>query len=119
MKKYVLAISVILCTVMLGVAIAQEKATEQKPDKAPKATTTPQAGEVVSVDPAKNEIVIKDDAGTEIHLLVGASTKITREGKDITLGDLKAGDKISGECEQTPDGCKAKSITVVPKPPSQ
>jgi len=120
MKKYVLAISVILCTVMLGMAIAQEKAKEQqKPDKAPKATTTSQAGEVVSVDAAKNEIVIKDDAGTEIHLLVGTSTKITREGKAVSLSDLKAGDKLTGECEQSADGCKAISITVVPKPPSQ
>ena len=45
MKRYVLAISVILCTVMVGMAIAQEKAKEeQKPDKAPKPATITQTG---------------------------------------------------------------------------
>ena len=120
MKRYVLAISVILCSVMLGMAIAQEKAKEeQKPDKAPKATITAQTGEVLSVDPTKNEIVIKDDAGAEVHLLIGISTKITREGKAISLGDVKAGDKVTSECEPSADGCKAKSITVIPPQPSQ
>jgi Cu/Ag efflux protein CusF len=119
MKKYVLAVSVILCTAMIGMAIAQETAKEQqKPDKAPKVTAKAQTGEVVSVDPTKNEIVIKDDAGTEIHLLIGTTTKITRDGKDITLGDVKAGEKVTSECEPSADGCKAKSIVVTP-PPSQ
>jgi hypothetical protein len=120
MKRYVLAISVILCTVMLGMAIAQEKAKEeQKPDKAPKPTAITQTGEVLSVDPTKNEIVIKDDTGAEIHFLIGTSTKITREGKAISLGDVKAGDRVTGECEQSADGCKAKSIVVTPAVPSQ
>ena len=119
MKKYVLAISVILCTVMLGMAIAQEKAKEQqKPDKAPMPTAITQTGEVLSVDPTKNEIVIKDDTGAEIHFLIGTSTKITREGKAISLGDVKAGDRVTGECEQSADGCKAKSTVVIPAAPS-
>ena len=120
MKRYVLAISVILCTLMLGMAIAQEKAKEQqKPDKPPMPTTITQTGEVLSVDTTKNEIVIKDDTGAEIHFLIGTSTKITREGKAISLGDVKAGDKVTGECEQSADGCKAKSIVVTPAAPSQ
>ena len=120
MKRYVLAISVILCTLMLGMAIAQEKAKEQqKPDKPPMPTTITQTGEVLSVDTTKNEIVIKDDTGAEIHFLIGTSTKITREEKAISLGDVKAGDKVTGECEPSADGCKAKSITVTPAAPSQ
>ena len=120
MKKYVLAVSVILCTVMLGMAIAQEKAKEQqKPDKAPEATAKTQTGEVLSVDPTKNEIVIKDDAGAEIHLLISASTKISREGKAISLGDVKAGDNLTSECVASTDGCKAMSIVVTPAAPSQ
>jgi hypothetical protein len=120
MKKYVLALSAVLCTVMLGVAIAQEKATEQqKPDKAPKATAKAQTGEVMSVDATKNEIVIKDEAGAEIHILIGTSTKITRDGKAVALGEVKVGDLLASECEPSADGCKAKSITVTPKPPSQ
>ncbi len=115
MRKYVLAVGVILCAAIVGLAIAQEKTTEQKkPDKAPAATTQGQAGEVVSIDAAKNEVVIKDDAGAEIHLLIGTSTKITKAGKAISLGDIKVGDKVATECEMSPEGCKAKSLAVIP-----
>lgn len=120
MKKYVLAISVFLCTAMLGMAIAQEKASEpQKPDKPPMVMAKVQTGEILSIDPAKNEIVIKDDTGAEIHLLIGTTTKITRDGKSISLREVKVGDIATSECEQSADGCKAKSITVTPPPPSQ
>lgn len=116
MKQYVLGMSVILCLVMFGIAAAQEQTKEQqKPDKVVKAQT----GEVLSVDPSKNEIVIKDDAGAEIRLLIGVSTKITKAGKTISLGDVKTGDKVSSECEVSSDGCKAKSIMVMPPPPSR
>jgi hypothetical protein len=111
MKKYVLAISVVLC--LLGVAIAQEPTTEQKPDKA---QAKAQMGEVVSIDATKNEIVIKNDASAEVRLLISTSTKITKAGKTIALADLKVGDKITSECETSAEGCKAKSITVVPAP---
>ncbi len=74
-------------------------------------------GEVVSVDATKNEIVIKDEAGTEAHLLISSSTKITRSGRPITLADVKAGDKVTSECEASADGCKAKSITVTSPAP--
>jgi ABC-type Fe3+-hydroxamate transport system substrate-binding protein len=113
MKRYLLAISVIV--MMLGVAIAQEKAAEpQKPEKAPKAEVKAQTGEVVSLDATKNEIVIKDDAGAEVRLLISTSTKISRDGKAIAIGDVKVGDKVTTECETSADGCKAKSITVIP-----
>ena len=115
MKKYVLAISVVLC--MLGVAIAQEKAAEQqKPEKAPQVETMAQTGEVASIDATKNEIVIKDDAGAEVRLLISTSTKITKAGKTIALGDIKVGDKVTSECIASADGCKAKSLTVIPAP---
>jgi Cu/Ag efflux protein CusF len=117
MKKYVLAISVVLCTVMLGMAIAQEKATEQqKPEKAPQVEAKAQTGEVTSIDATKNEIVIKDDAGAEVRLLISTSTKITKAGKTIALGDIKVGDKVASECVASADGCQAKSLTVIPAP---
>lgn len=115
MKKYALAVSILVCTVMLGVALAQEKQTEAKPEQTPKAST-PQMGEVVSIDPTKNEIVIKDDSGAEVHLLIATTTKITRDGKSIALRDVKVGDKIASDCEPSSDGCKAKSVAVMPPP---
>jgi len=69
-------------------------------------------GEVVLVDATKNVIVIKDEAGTEAHLLISSSTKITRSGRPITLADVKAGDRVTSECEGAANGCEAKSISV-------
>jgi|GEM_PF-2284999 len=102
-----------------------EKATQPKPAETPTQPKTDQekkpalaqpAGDVVSIDAMKNELVIKDNAGVETHLLITASTTITKEGKTITLADIKAGDKITSECEDTADGFKAKTITVTPAP---
>ena len=146
MAKYFLAGSMMVCTVLVGAAVAQEqppppkpqeKATQQiqepKPtppqpqEKAqPKADQQTQkpalakaAGDVVSIDAMKNELVIKDNAGVETHLLITASTTITKGGKTITLADIKAGDQIASECEDTADGFKAKTITVTTPAPSQ
>ena len=118
MKKYVWAVSVIL--MMLGAAIAQEKAQEaQKPEKAPKVEAKAIAGEVTSLDATKNEIVIKDDAGAEVRLLISTTTKITKAGKGIAFADVKVGDKVAAECEASADGCKTKSLAVIPPTPSQ
>lgn len=75
------------------------------------------SGEVVSVDRSKNEIIIKDDTGTEAHLLISSSTKLTRSGHPIPLVEVKTGDKVTGECEASADGCKAKSIVVISPAP--
>ena len=118
MKKYMLAISLLVCTLMLGVAIAQDKPQEQaKPEPAAQATPKAQSGEVTSIDATKNEIVIKDATGVEMRLIISTSTKLTKAGKTIALADVKVGDKVTSECEASSDGCKAKTVTVIP--PSQ
>jgi outer membrane biosynthesis protein TonB len=163
MAKYFLAGSIMVCTVLVGAAVAQEqtpppkpqeKATQQIQQEKPTppkpqekaAPQTPQekatppkqenaqpkadqqtqkptlvqsAGDVVSIDAMKNELVIKDNAGVETILLITGATTITRGGKSITLADIKAGDKITSECEDTTDGFKAKTITVTSPAPSQ
>jgi glycoprotein GP40 len=115
MGKYILVICAILCFGLAGVAIAQEKA--QDPQKSE--TTAPPAakmlsGEVTSIDAAKNDVVIKDEKGAEVHILIATSTKITKAGKTIGLADLKVGDKLSTECEDSATGCKAKTIAITP-----
>lgn len=155
MAKYFLAGSMMVCTVLVGAAIAQEqppppkpqeKATQQvqqekptppqpqekaapavpqasqekpTPPKQEKPKLAQPAGDVVSIDAMKNELVIKDSAGVETHLMITGSTTISRGGKTITLADIKAGDKITSECEDTADGFKAKTITVTSPAPSQ
>jgi hypothetical protein len=148
MRKFVLAVSFILC-VLLGSALAQEpqppqpqqpsqpqqqpakpakKEAAQKPDKsaekavdksAEKAAAKARAGEVISIDASKNEIVVKDENDAELHLLISVSTKITRDGKTLAIADVKAGDKLLIDCEDSAEGCKAKSIQVAVPPPPQ
>jgi hypothetical protein len=88
-----------------------------KPNVPTPAAKMQHTGEVVSVDATKNEIVIKDEAGTEAHLLISSSTRITRSGRPITLADVKAGDKVTSECEAAAGGCKAISIAVTSPAP--
>src|SRR5258707_297867 len=71
-----------------------QKPAEQKPAEKPAQPKTEEqaqkpalaqpAGEVVSIDAMKNELVIKDNAGVETHLMITASTTITKGGKSIT-----------------------------------
>jgi outer membrane biosynthesis protein TonB len=147
MAKYFLAVSIMVCAMLAGAASAQEqppppkpqeKATQQKPPekapqpKPPENAAQPQpnqekqkpalaqpTGDVVSIDAMKNELVIKDNAGVETHILITPTTTITKAGKTITLADIKAGDKITSECEESADGFKAKTITVTSPAPGQ
>lgn len=126
MGKLTLVVCLILCTGLFGVVSAQEppppqppasKQVPKQPDKpADKAAAKARVWDVVSIDQTKNEIVVKDDSGAETHLLVNPSTKITREGNAVAIGDVKAGDKLTFECEGAPENCKAKSIQVTTPP---
>src|SRR5205807_1613903 len=79
---------------------AADKSAEKAADKsAEKAAAKARAGEVISIDATKNEIVVKDENDAELHLLIGTSTKITRDGKALAIADVKAGDKLLIDCE--------------------
>jgi hypothetical protein len=64
-------------------------------------------------------VVIKDETGAEIHIMVGTSTKITKSGKTMKFSDLKVGDKLSIECDDSATGCNAKTITITPTTENQ
>jgi hypothetical protein len=114
MRKYVLVCCVLMFSAaLLGSAIASQETTGQETKMVGKV----QIGEAVSIDAAANLIVIKDDAGAEVKLLISPATKITREGKKAVLADVKPGDKVTSECEESADGCKAKTVQATgPKP---
>jgi hypothetical protein len=121
-----LAFSAILLTAALGLAIGQQKPEQQPEQKVPetpvesdKKALKMRTGIVVTIDATKNEITIKDDAGTEARVLIDTLTKITRAGESITLADLKVGDRISSECAESTDDCKAKVVQVIPPAPSR
>ena len=133
MGKLLLAVSLILCAGLFSVVSAQEppppqppaekqapKKPDQKAEKAvDKAAAKARVWDVVSIDQSKNEIVVKDDSGAETHLLISATTKITREGNAAAIGDVKAGDKLTFECEGAMENCKAKLIQITPPPPDK
>jgi hemolysin activation/secretion protein len=96
-----------------------EQKPEQKPDESAQLASKVLTGDVVTVDATKNEIVIKDNGGMEVHISIGASTKFFKGDKAIALADVKVGDKLTCECENTGEGCKAKAIVVTPPTPSQ
>jgi hypothetical protein len=133
MGKLLLSLCLILCAGLFSVASAQEppppqppapKQAPQKPDQkaekaVDKAAAKARVWDVVSIDQSKNEIVVKDDSGAETHLLISPTTKITREGNAAAIGDVKAGDKLTFECEGAAENCKAKLIQITPPPPDK
>ena|SRR5437870_2802909 len=76
------------------------------------AQDTRQAGKVVSVDVTKNELTIKEDQGNNQTLRISSETKITKNGKDVTLAEVKVDDRVLYEYDEA-TGSTLKSLTVV------
>ena len=112
MKKFIFAFSLVLFLTSLGLAgAANGQSGSSEGSSAQKAAKTV-SGEVMSVNPAKNELVVKDETGSEVRLLVGKSTKVVKEGKAISLADLKPSEKVICEAEESAGSWTAKSIRV-------
>jgi len=71
-----------------------------------------QAGKVVSVDIAKNELTVKEDQGSSQTLRVNTDTKITKNGRAVTLAEVKTDDRVVYEFDET-TGTTLKMLTVV------
>ena len=114
MKKFIFAFSLVLFLASFGLAGAimrqsdQSAASSAQAQKAAKTVS----GEVMSVNPTKNELVVKDETGGEVRLLVGKSTKVIKEGKAISLADLKPSEKVICEAEESAGSWTARSIRV-------
>src|SRR5215470_3082378 len=102
MKKSIFAFSLIFLMATLGLAMTAHSSSSatQKSQKAMKTVT----GEVASVDSAKNELVVKDDAGAEVRLMIDKSTKVTKEGKPITIAEVQPSEKVICDAEETANG---------------
>ena len=108
MKKFVFAFSLVLFLTSLGLAGAAGHQSGASAQKAAKTVS----GEVVSVDTAKSELVVKDETGGEVRLLVGKSARVTKEGKPISLADVKPSEKVICEAEESAGAWTARSIRV-------
>jgi len=106
---------------VLSVAIAQQQ-QQPPPQQAPETSEKSQkaakvfTGEVVSIDVTNKDLVVKDAAGAETHVAIDTSTKIKQGDKTLTMSDLKAGDRVTYECEDSTGPCKAKTIKIIPPP---
>ncbi len=107
MKKFVFAFSLVLFLASLGLASAESQSNVA----AQKAAKTV-SGEVMSVDTAKNELVVKDETGGEVRLMVHRGAKVTRDGKAISLAEVKPSEKVTCEAEEHAGAWTARSIQV-------
>ena len=111
MKKFMFAFSLVLFLASIGLAGATMRQSDQSAQSTQKAAKMV-SGEVVSVDAAKSELVVKDDTGSEVRLLVNKGAKVIKEGKTISLADLKPSEKVICEAEESGGSWMAKSIRV-------
>ena len=107
MRKSIYVLSVLLLTASFALASALQA---QETDK--QKQTKMQSGQVTAVDATNNQLVIKGEAGTDVTIMISANTTITKDGKTVTLAEVKAGDLVSTECEDASDHCNATSIQV-------
>ncbi len=122
MKK--LITTIIAAAVVMGtVGITTQAAEKKKPAKKEgarksdakkaKRDTYPYRGVIGSVD--GNKIVIKQKSG-ERTIVVGEDAKVTIDGKKGKLGDIKAGDYVTGQVKKTAGKETAVSVYKKDKP---
>jgi hypothetical protein len=117
MKKYVITSSALVLAMLI--CLTTSHATTHIQSMFVTATLSQDAppkglmGKVVAVDTAKNELAVKDEKGTEKTMAVAPTTKITKEGKDIALADIKTGDRVMYELDAASGPPVAKSLLVM------
>lgn len=112
MKNPLFAFTLILFAAWLGLAMPNYQS-----DNAGQKMAKTISGEVISA--SASEIVVKDGTGTEAHLMVDNSTKITRDGNPIALGDVKVGEVVTADCEDAGGSLTARAIRVTSMKPKQ
>ncbi|HWQ33830.1 MAG TPA: hypothetical protein VNQ79_13350 [Blastocatellia bacterium] len=99
--------ALMLSLALACVAFAQT--ARQESGQAAKAVT----GKIAAIDAGKGMLEVKDHAGKSVKLSVNAQTKVTREGKEITLAELKSGDSVSVEYDDAGGSMVAIAVTVL------
>ena len=121
MKKYILTTSALLLAVMICLTTSRAT-TNTQATQAPSASQDApkgQMGKVVAIDTAKSELAVKDEKGAEKTMTIGPTTKITKDGKDIALTDVKAGDRVMYELDAASEPPVAKSLLVMSMKPAK
>ena len=69
--------------------------------------------QIVSVDAVKNVVTVKGEDEKDQTLTLNQAVKITKDGRDITLAEIKAGERIFYLMDGPQDNQTVKSITVL------
>lgn len=122
MKKYIMTSSALLMAMLICLTASHAtthmttiKTGLAAQDSPPKG----QMAKVVAVDTAKNEVAVTDEKGSQKTMSVSPTTKITKDGKDIALADIKAGDRVMYELDSASEPPVAKSLLVVSMKPAK
>ena len=123
MKKYVITSAALLMAVLICLTTSHALTTSHERTHTPPmmsvgaaiqdAPPQGQRGKVLAVDMTKNELAVKDEKGSEKTMSVSPTTRITKDGKDIALSDVKAGDRVMYELDAASDPPVAKSLLVI------
>lgn len=112
MSKSLVAMGAILLAASIGIVTMCPATGEASDNKAVKKYN----GDVLAVDTTSNQLTLKNET-EEVTVSVDANTKITKGGKQITLAEVKVGDSVACDVEESAEGRKAKSVEVKPKAP--
>ena len=120
MKKYVLTSTALLFVMLISLTTTHATTHITTVSNAAVQDAVPkQMAKVVAVDTAKSELAVKDEKGAEKTLSISATTKITKEGKEIALTEIKAGDRVMYELESASDPPVAKLLLVMATKPAK
>jgi len=131
MRKFMfvlLAVAISGLPALAGLAVADDaaKAPEKKADKAcPKTAKAKKGakkvtGVVESVDAATMKLMVKTGAGkkAKVEEIVVGTAKVTKDGKDATLAEIVAGDKVTVKMDCSVDPAVVASVDAkTPKAP--
>ena len=106
-KEYRIILPMLLCLFVaaFGVAAIANTGSQEQEMKA-------LSGKVSSVDAGRGLFEVKDTSGNAMAITVTPQTKMTKDGKPISLTDLKAGDTVSVEYNHDGNNAIAKTVTV-------
>lgn len=119
MKNYVLTLSALLLAGAICLTTTYSQATLAAGAVAQDAPHKGHMAKVVAVDTAKSELAVKDEKGEEKTMAVGPTTKITKEGKDIALSDIKSGDRVMYELDAASNPPVVTSLLVMGMKPAK
>ncbi|MBO0797927.1 MAG: hypothetical protein J2P31_03820 [Blastocatellia bacterium] len=110
MKKQIFGLSFLVVFAMAALAFAGGRYQDpQSQQQGAKHATA----KVVAVDASRNAIEIQDQNGSNVSLAVSPQARITKDGKEVSLSDIKAEDTVSVEWQEEGGKMMATSLNVV------